>query len=1039
MTTVRFVNLHNHSCFSIRDAHSRVDELVKRAKELNQIAVALTDHGVLHGIPELFRQCAIHDIKPIAGMEGYICEGSREEPSANYHQLLIAKNETGWVNLMQLSSEAYLTGFYNRPRMDLELLREHSEGLIATSSCLSGLVPRAILGGDYKKAESLLKTYVDIFGDDFYIEIQPNRTSEQQMVNRKLIEFAHKLGIKLVATGDVHFVHEDDVTAHQGMLCLARNGRMETDSEPSYPDEEIYYMHSAKGMYTLLREQGVTHEDALSAINNTVEVAEKIDFDLKKKEDLLPEFPLPDGVSKDTHLGTMVKQGLMRKIKQPTKEYIDRIKFELGVIRQKGYQDYFLIKADALKFCKEQGILVGFGRGSGAGSLVAYLMDITEIDPIEHGLIFERFLDITRQKMPDIDSDIQGNRRHELLDYLREKYGHRRVAQVANYGTMPARLAFKNALMVYDIPFGTSQEITGLIPEELGITIEEAYRIAPELVAMRSKKVKRKDGKMVDLDKVYRMAERFEGVVDKLGRHAGGILISPDDIMNHFPVFVVNGDAVVQWNKDDIEDMGGVKFDFLGLKTLETIALALESIEEETGERLDIYEIVRRHDDPKTYQLIAEGRTDNVFQLSSDGMKKLCRAVKPTTLEHITAINALYRPPALASGDTWKYARIKNGEEAETYSHPEEKSITGETYGIITYQEHVMNLVHHFAGWDYGIGDSLRKKKADDLEEMRTQFIDDCEHNFKPSTIEETQLFNSQMDEIWSRIVRYMGYGFNKSHGVSYSVMSYLTAYLEANYQAFWFSAIMTTKMSDLDKVAQVFSEIKSNGFPYQAPDINLSGRAFRPKDGTIVFPLGVIKGVGPTAIEEILRARQEGPFKSIEDLMDRVNKKVVSARPMKPLILAGAFDSLYPELTRQGIMLEYYRVKKQAKKDIEEVELWEWTDEVQADYEKELVGVYLTAHPLTKYHSTPWADYANQHRGALVPVKVQKVNSFLDKNQKRMAFVSTESPDGPRELVVFQVQFKRYEGLLKKGNTLLVKGKKDGDKLLVDTIKELN
>jgi len=559
--------------------------------------------------------------------------------------------------------------------------------------------------------------------------------------------------------------------------------------------------------------------------------------------------------------------------------------------------------------------------------------------------------------------------------------------------------------------------------------------------------IKRKDGKQIELSKVFDMAERFEGVVDKLSRHAGGILISPDDIMNHFPVHVVDGDIVVQWDKDDIEEMGGVKFDFLGLKTLETIALAVKSIEEDTGERLDIYDIVRRHDDPATYKLIAEGRTDNVFQLSSDGMKKLCRAVKPTTLEHITAINALYRPPALASGDTWKFARIKNGEEPETYSHPEEKAITGETYGIITYQEHVMNLVHHFAGWDYGVGDSLRKKKASDLEEMRRKFVMDSievaskrDLGFSEDKIDEGgKRFHESMDEIWSRIVRYMGYGFNKSHGVAYSVLSYLTAYLEANYQEYWFSAIMTTKMSNLDKVARVFSEIKSAGFPYQGPHINLSGEAFTPRDGVITFPLGVIKGVGPTAIEELIRARSEGPFKSIPDLMSRVNKRVVSSRAMKPLIYAGAFDEMYPDLNRQQILALYHKEKGTAKKDIEAIEAVEWTDEMQADTEKELIGIYLTAHPLSKYFNKPWAEYHNQDRNTVVPVKVIKVKSFLDKNQNRMAFVTTESPDGPREVVVFAGIFKKYESLLSAGNVLLIKGKKDNEKLLADTIKELN
>jgi DNA polymerase-3 subunit alpha len=1036
MAKVNFVHLHTHSCFSKRDAHSRIDKLVAKAKENGQTAIALTDHGVLHGIPQLFRECAKHEVKPIAGMEGYLSEGARQEAGETFHQLLIVKNETGWVNLMKLSSEAYLTGFYNRPRMDMELLRNHSEGLVATSSCLAGKIPQLIMAGSLKEAREVAKEFQDIFGPDFYLELQPNRTAEQDIVNKELVKIGAELGIELIITGDVHFVEASDVTAHQGMLCLARNGRMETETEPAYPDEEIYFLHHGKEIFQFMRSQGFATDLIVQAMNNTGKIADEIQFELKKKGDLLPAFPLPDGTDKDKLLGEMVKEGLLRKVARPTKEYIERVQFELKVIREKGYQDYFLIKADALKWCKEQGILVGFGRGSGAGSLVAYLMDITEIDPIKNGLIFERFLDITRQKMPDIDSDIQGDRRHELIAYLKNKYGHRRVAQVANYGTMSAKLAFKNALMVYDVPFGTAQEVSNLVPDELGITIEGAYELSPQLRAMRKQTVKRNDGKQLELSKVFDMAERFEGVVDKLGRHAGGILISPDDLDEHFPVFTVDGDVVAQWDKDDLEELGGVKFDFLGLKTLETVSIAVNSIQKETGEVIDIYDIVRKHNDPKTYKLIAEGRTDNVFQLSSDGMKKLCREVAPTTLEHITAINALYRPPALASGDTWRYARIKQGKEHEHYSHPDERAITGETYGVITYQEHVMKLVHWFAGWEYGRGDKLRKMKQEQLEELRSEFIEDACTEWGWGADSE---FAGQMDEIWSRIVQYMGYGFNKSHGVAYSVLSYLTAYLEANYPAHWLSAIMSTKMGDQDKIAQVFAEIKNSKFDYRAPDINLSEKNFVARNNTIIFPMGAIKGVGDTAVEEILRVRSEGgDFTSLEDLMERVNLRVVSKRPMKPLILSGCFDSLYPELTRKDVLVKYLELKKDGKKNIEEARNMDWNDDIQAEHEKALVGVYVTTHPLAKYHFKPWGDFYNGERNCLIGGRITKVKTFLDKNKNRMAFVSLETLETVREVVVFASTFKKAEPLLKEGNMVMINGRKDDDKLLADKVREL-
>jgi DNA polymerase III subunit alpha len=1028
MTKVKidFVHLHDHSCFSKRDAHSRIDLMVKRAKENGQKAIALTDHGVLHGIPELFREAKKHGIKPIAGMEGYLAPEGRATPSKHYHQILIAKNEKGWKNLLKLSSEAFMTGFYNKPRIDMELLEKHKEGLIVTSSCLAGWIPQLIMAGEVREARKVAQRFQAIFGDDFYFEIQPNTIPAQEMVNKELIKMSEELGIELLATADAHYVDKSDAKAHQAMLCLGRGKKMMTDDTPEYDGEETYYLQHGKEVYLNLKKQGIDPQVIIRAMNNTGKVADKINFDLVKEKDLLPEFPLPEGVDKDQLIGEMVKEGLMRKVNPVTKEYVDRIKFELGVIREKGYQDYFLIVSDAIKYAKSQGIEVGKGRGSGAGSLVAYLLDITEVDPIEHGLFFERFLDITRQKMPDIDTDIEDGRRYEVIDYLKRKYGKERVAQIANYGRMTAKQAFKNALMVYDVPFGKAQEITNLIPDELGMTIEKAYEMSPQLKAMKKKKVKRNDGKMVSLAEVFEVAEKFEFVVDKLGKHAGGVLITPTDITDHFPIFGSDDERVVQWDKDDIEQLGGVKFDFLGLKTLTMVGLAVRSIEKEYGIKIDTNEIVRNPNDPKVYELIASGNTQNLFQFNSSGMQQLCKAVKPTEFKHIVAINALYRPPALASGDTWRYARIKNGEEPEYYSHPEEKLITGETFGIITYQEHVMQLVHHFAGWDYGKGDKLRKMSAEQLEKLRPKFLADCEARGYD---------RESMDEIWSRIVRYMGYGFNKSHGVAYSMLTYLTAWLEVYYPEHWMSAMMSVKMGEQDKIAQVFAEIKKAGFEFQAPDINSSEYLFTASKGKIIFPLGTIKGVGDTAVEELMSKK---PFTSLEDLMERCNLRVVSARAMKPLIFAGAFDSLYPELTRKEIFLKYLELKKESKKKRDEAQAMEWNDTVKAEFEKELLGVYITTHPMEKYHFRNWSEYPEGERNALVGGKVVKVKSFLDKNKNRMAFLTLETLEGVREVVVFHNTFKKYDELCKEGLMIMAEGKKDGEKLLANKLKEL-
>jgi DNA polymerase III subunit alpha len=1024
---IDFVQCHCHSCNSRRDAHSRVDKLVKKAKELGMKAVALTDHGVLHGIPEFFRECRKHDIKPIAGNEMYFAPTGRGTKDGHFHQLVLVKDQKGWHNLLKLTSEAFLSGFHGKPRIDWELLRKHHEGLILTSSCLAGMIPQAILKGDLKEARKIAQQFIDIMGDDFYFEIQPTPFPEQEMVNKEIVKIAKEMNVKIIATGDVHFVEPDDMEAHLGMLCMGRNQKMH--EVKGYDGEENYYLKSAKQMYVDLKKQGFEQDFIIEALNNTGEIADKVNFDLVKEKDHLPAFPLEEGMTPDQMIGQLVKEGLLRKVKKPTKQYVDRIKYELKVIRDKGYQDYFLIVADAIKKAKELGIMLSPARGSGAGSLVSFLLDITEVDPIKHKLFFERFLDVTRQKMPDIDSDIEDERRYELIDYLKEKYGERRVAQIANYTKMSPKSAFKNALMVYDIPFADSMKITGLIDSKTG-SIEEAYKLSPELKAMKKQTVKDNRGKPVKLSKVFDMAERFEGVLSSLGKHAGGVLITPTEIDDYFPVFKPSVDdpyIVVQWDKDDVEELGGVKFDFLGLSTLRTIGLALRSIEKECGKSIDINDIFRGDmDDPLVYERISQGKTENSFQLNSSGMQDLCKKVRPTRFEHIVAINALYRPPALASGDTWRYARIKNGEEEERYSHPEERDITGETYGIITYQEHVMQLVHHFAGWEYGFGDKLRKMSTEDLEGLREKFISDSTSKGYPE---------KAMDEIWTRIVRYMGYGFNKSHGVAYSMISYLTVWLEAHYPEHWKSAIMTTKMGEQDKIAQVFTEIKREGFEFQAPDVNKSDLIFTANSGKIVFPLGTIKGVGDTAVDELMKHK---PFKSLEDLMERVNKRVVSARAMKPLILAGAFDELYPDKTRKEVLLEYYQIKGEAKKKLKEIEEMEWNDEIQATHEKDLLGVYITAHPLEKYHFRNWIEYQDGEKNALVGGMVSKVKSFKDKNQNRMAFVTLDTLEGSRELVVFANVFKKYESLLQEGTALMAEGKKDGEKLLPNKIKEL-
>ncbi|WOL25725.1 hypothetical protein [Pectobacterium phage PcaP2EGY] len=1040
LTVLDFNQLHTHSCASKRDALSKVSDLVSEAKKLGQRAVAVTDHGVLHNIPELFRECAKQGIKPIAGAELYLCEDVNDpDCKTNYHQLLLAINETGWKNLMRLSSEAF-HHFHNRPRIDWAMMEKYSEGIIATSSCLSGVIPKAIINGgigDAMDAHKYLKRYQKIFGDRFYLEIQPTPIPEQQIVNKGLVALSKLTKIPLVATGDVHYAKQEDYKAHQGMLALGRSKKLKHPDEPAYPCEEHYWMKPGELILEEFVSQGFDRETIVTAINNTGVIVDRVDFTLEKKKDLLPEIEVPEGYTSDSLLAEMVKEGMIRKYKPVTQEVVDRIKFELGVIREKGYQDYFLLVADAIKWCKSQGIIVGPGRGSAGGSILAYCLDITEIDPLKYGLYFERFLDVTRPKLADIDSDIEDVRRYELINYLREKYGHSKVAQIVNYGKMTARLAFKNACLVYDIPFGQAQKIVNLVDDSPNMTIEKARSLNPELVHFMDKsteKFEQKDNKgtFVTASEISWMAQKFEGVIDKFGKHAGGILIMPDDVDEFMPTYLPDHNdpntVVTQFDKDDVEQLGGVKLDFLGLKTLRMAGYAVNSIEQEHGIKLDVNEIMRNPNDPKVFELIATGNTQNLFQFNSSGMQGICKRSKPKNFTDCVAITSLYRPAALSSGEAWKWCDIKNGLEEAYYGVPEEKDLLGETYGIITYQEDVMRLVNFFAGWSMGKGDSLRKKSAEQLEDMREEFLED-------STSKGYD--KDKMDELWSRIINYNGYGFNKAHGVAYTKLTYLTAYLEVYYKEHWIAAIMSTKMSDQETISQGFQDIRQAGFDFVAPDINESGLIFTASKGKIVFPLSVIKGVGDKAVSELIANR---PYSSLEDLMEKVNLRVVSSRAMKPLIYSGALDSLYPECNRQDIYMHYMKLKGVSKKEREALEeLPEWTDTEKADKEKELLGIYISTHPLARYHFRDWNEYSEGDNKALLGGIILKSKTFLDKNKRRMAFLTIETYQSTREVVCFASTYSKFESLIKEGNMVMVSGRKQGEKMLANTFKELN
>lgn len=650
----------------------------------------------------------------------------------------------------------------------------------------------------------------------------------------------------------------------------------------------------------------------------------------------------------------------------------------------------------------------------------------------------------------DIDTDVEDIRRYELINYLRSKYGSEMVSQVANYGRMTARLAFKNACMVYDIPFKEAKRITELVDGSPNMTIEKARSLNQELVYFMdtcSDKFKQKDNDaFVSAREISWMAQKFEGVMDKLGKHAGGVLIASEPIANYFPTYLPDHNdpdtIVAQWDKDDLEELGGIKFDFLGLKTLRMIGLAVKSIEAEHGVKINPNEIMRSPKDPKVYELISTGKTQNMFQFGSSMMQGLCARVAPKEFTDIIVITSLGRPAALNSGDTQRWIDIRNGLSEEVYSHPDEVQVTGETKGIIAFQEHVMKLVSVFAGWTLGKGDSLRKKSVEELEAMREEFVYDSvvHYGFASfGTEEDRDSFKAQMNELWDRIIAYSGYGFNKSHAVAYSMITYITAWLELYYPAHWLSAIMSTKMGDKEVIAQGLADIKANGFEFNPPDINKSELIFIAHNNRITFPLSVINGVGDKAVAVIMEERSKQPFTSLEDILSRIPKRQLNAKVMKGLIFAGAFDSLYPTSTRFGIYANYLQAKGESATKIAKIlgEMNPWSDTEKANWEKDLLGVYISAHPLQKYHFRNWQEFSEGGQ-ALVGGIITKVKSFLDKKKNKMAFVTLDTYQGQREVVVFSSTYAKFESLLVVDSVVMIDGKKQNESLLANKIKPL-
>ena len=872
-----FTHLHVHTQFSILDGASKISSLVEKAADSGMKALAITDHGNMFGVPLFIQAARKKGIKPIIGCEVYVATESRHQRSGkidrkSYHLILLAKNKTGYHNLARLTSKGYLEGFYYNPRIDKELLREHSEGLIASSACLGGEIPTAIRNHGREKAEAVLKEYLDIFGEDFYLELQNHGLPEQEEVNRVLVELSEQYNIKLIATNDVHFINAADYDAHKILICLNTGQDLEDASGLHYTGQE--YLKNPHEMASLFPE----HPEALS---NTGEIVDKVeDFDITTREILLPHFPLPEGFdSEDEYLRHLTYEGAKRLYEEITPEITERLDFELDVIRHMGFPGYFLIVQDFIAVARKLKVIVGPGRGSAAGSAVAYCTGITNIDPIRYNLLFERFLNPERVTMPDIDVDFDDEGREKVLEYVVNKYGKDKVAQIVTFGTMAARSAIRDVARVLKLPLPDADRLAKLVPERPGITLSEAYKEVPELAEIKKK------GK--DLEKkTLIFAETLEGSARHTGTHACGVIIGPDSLIDHVPLSTAKDSTlmVTQYEGKLVESVGMLKMDFLGLKTLSIIKDAIRNVKKSYDIEIDIDNIPL--DDEQTFQLYQRGETIGTFQFESEGMRTHLKNLKPNNIEDLIAMNALYRPGPMQFIDI--YIKRKQGGEKVSYPHPMLEEILKPTYGIMVYQEQIMQTAQIMAGFSLGKADLLRramgKKKMDVMQAQKIEFVNGAL---------QKNIEKEKAEEIFGVMERFAEYGFNRSHSAAYSVIAYQTAYLKAHYPAEYMAAVLTHNLNDIKKITLFIDEARRQNIDVMGPDVNESAFDFTvTNEGTIRFGMGAIKGVGEAAVRALVSEREaNGPFTSIFDMVKRVNLQAVNRSCFEALARAGAFD----------------------------------------------------------------------------------------------------------------------------------------------------
>lgn len=1053
---MKFCHLHVHSHYSLLDGLAKIDQLIQKAKEYDMPALALTDHGVMYGVIEFYKKAKEANIKPIVGLEAYIAPRSMHEKqgkidSHHHHLVLLAKNEEGYKNLLKISTISHLEGYYYKPRIDKETLKKYSKGLIALSACLRGEVTSSLLSNNLEQAAKLIKEYQDIFGkDNFYLELQyhPN-IPEQGIVNKRIIALGKKIGVPLVATNDIHYVNFSDQDAHEVLLCV-QTGKMYDDPNRLSMKEDNFSFKSPEEMIKVFK-------DVPGAIENTFEIAKKCNLEIELGKFIFPKLDLGD-VSPDEKLKALCLENLKKRYPNPSEEVLDRMSYELSVIEKTGFANYMLVVADYTNFAEQKGILTNT-RGSAAGSLVSYLVGITNVDPLKYGLLFERFLNVERISWPDVDLDIADRRREELIRYVSEKYGEDRVAQVITFGTIAAKNGIRDTGRVLGMPYGEVDQIAKLIP--FGMSLNEALKVVPEL--------KERYAKESSTQKLFNLAKKIEGVARHASVHAAGVVIADQSLTEYVPLQVnTKAEGVItQYEMHALEDVGLVKMDFLGLANLSIIEDALKIIKKTKGVSLDMAKIPL--DDPKTYKLLSEGKTSGVFQLESEGMKRYLKELKPSNINDVMAMVALYRPGPMELIP--QYIAGKHGRREITYLHPKLEPILAETYGVAVYQEQVLRIAQEICGFTLGQADVLRKaigKKIKKLlMEQKEKWIDGAVKQGISAKI-ATKLF--EFVEPFAR------YGFNKAHATSYGMIAYQTAYLKAHFPSEFMAAWMTSEEGrDIDKIAFALQEAQNMDIKVLPPNVNESFVDFGviQKIGDITYALASIKNVGRGAAETIVEERKKnGKYQSLEDFLKRVGSNVTNKKILESLIKAGALDD-FGERTQllAGIesILKYVQ-EENKRKTTNQLGLFGKANFKQSSildslpqvppvpksqklaWEKELLGMYISEHPLADLGHI-WKQSSILSISSLSPKLVGKqikvagvitrVQKIITQKGAEMAFIKIEDRSGTVEGIVFPKVFQEANHLLSTDRIVVMKGKvsikENVLNMLVDQILDIN